>query len=117
MAFGALMARRELSNHAADCHFCLTSRKGFDAKNKHKLIYANVSSVKFPVPHSDDLTVPSFIGLQLKNFSKQPFHAPLNVKHIFVEEYLIQTHFQHMKHVQKSMSIILVVLHQMQLKL
>ena len=115
MVFGAPLAWRELSHHAADCYFCLTSTEGFDAKNKHKLIYANVSSVKLPVTHSDDLTISSLIGLQLKNFLKQPLQAPLNVKYISVEEYLIQTHFQHMKRIQKSMSIILAVLHQMQI--
>lgn len=54
--------------------FFLTSTKGFDAKNEHKLIYVNAYSVALPVLHFDDLTVPRFIGSLLKNFLKQMLH-------------------------------------------
>ena len=54
--------------------FFLISTKGFDAKNEHKLIYANAYSVTLRVLHCDDLTVPSFIGSLLKNFLKQMLH-------------------------------------------
>ena len=79
MSFGVPMVWREPSNHATDCYFCLTRTKGFNSKNKHSVQYPTVPSAILPVPHCDDLPVPTFVGLPDDEILQQSFHAPMNV--------------------------------------
>lgn len=44
-----------------DCYFCMTEIKGFSGKSKHKIVYANVSSVTKPVEKIDDVDDVSFL--------------------------------------------------------
>ena len=53
------MVWREPRNHADDCYFCLTNITGFNASSRKKIKYPNVRSAMRPVPHSDDLHVPT----------------------------------------------------------
>ena len=42
-----------------DCYFSLTNITGFNASSRKKITYPNLRSAMRPVPHSDDLPVPS----------------------------------------------------------
>ena len=53
------MVWRELRNHADDCYFCLTNITGFNTSSRKKIKYPNLRSAMRPVPHSDDLPVPT----------------------------------------------------------
>ena len=57
--FAVPMVCRELRNHADDCYFCLTNITGFKASSRKKIKYPNLRSAMRPVPHSDDLPVPT----------------------------------------------------------
>ena len=57
--FAVPMVWRELWNHADDCYFCLTNITGFNASSRKKIKYPNLRSAMRPVPHSDDLPVPT----------------------------------------------------------
>ena len=49
----------EPRNHTDDCYFCLTNITGFNAFSRKKIKYPNLRSAMRPVPHSDDLRVPT----------------------------------------------------------
>ena len=53
------MVWREPRNHADDCYFCLTNITGFNASSRKNIKYPNLRSAMRPVPHSDDLPVPT----------------------------------------------------------
>ena len=57
--FAVPMVWREPRNHADDCYFCLTKITGFNASSRKKIKYPNRLSAMRPVPHSDDLPVPT----------------------------------------------------------
>ena len=57
--FAVPMVWREPRNHADDCYFCLTNITGFNASSRKKIKYRNLRSAMRPVPHSDDLPVPT----------------------------------------------------------
>ena len=57
--FAVLMVWRELRNHTDDCYFCLTNITCFNASSRKKIKYPNLWSAMRPVPHSDDLPVPT----------------------------------------------------------
>ena len=57
--FAVPMVLREPRNHADDCYFCLTNITGFNAYSRKKIKYPNLRSAMRPVPHSDDLPVPT----------------------------------------------------------
>ena len=50
---------RELRNHAGDCYFCLTNITGFNASSRKKIKYPNLRFAMRPVPHPEDLPVPT----------------------------------------------------------
>ena len=57
--FAVLIVWREPRNHTDDCYFCLTNITGFNASSRKKIKYPNLRSAMRPVPHSDDLPVPT----------------------------------------------------------
>ena len=57
--FAVPIVWREPRNHADDCYFCLTNITGFNASARKKIKYPNLRSAMRPVPHSDDLPVPT----------------------------------------------------------
>ena len=57
--FAVSMVWGEPRNHADDCYFCLTNITGFNASSRKKTKYSNLRSAMRPVPHSDDLPVPT----------------------------------------------------------
>ena len=57
--FAVPMVWREPRNHADDCYFCLTNITGFNASSRKKIKYPNLGFAMRPVPHSDDLPVPT----------------------------------------------------------
>ena len=57
--FAVPMVWREPQNHADDCYFCVTNITGFNASSRKKIKYLNLRSAMRPVPHSDDLPVPT----------------------------------------------------------
>ena len=57
--FAVPMVWREPRNHADDFYFCLTNITGFNASSRKKIKYPNLRSAMRPVPHSDDLPVPT----------------------------------------------------------
>ena len=59
MPFAIPMVWREPRDHVSDCYFCLSNISGFSSKTKKQIIYINVPSAMRPVPHSDDLPVPT----------------------------------------------------------
>lgn len=59
MPFAVPTIWKKPRNHRNDCYFCLTNVVGFSAKNKHKINYANCTSVMKPVPHDDNFPVPT----------------------------------------------------------
>ena len=57
--FAVPIVWREPRNHADDSYFCLTNITGFNASSREKIKYPNLRSAMRPVPHSDDLPVPT----------------------------------------------------------
>ena len=57
--FEVWMVLREPRNHAGDCYFCLTNITGFNVSSRKKIKYLNLRSAMRPVPHSEDLPVPT----------------------------------------------------------
>ena len=47
-------------DHVSDCYFCLTDLNTFG-----NIKYPDVKSVIYPVPHSDILPVPTYLGVQV----------------------------------------------------
>lgn len=59
LPFAIPMVWREPKNHVDDCYFCLTNVNGFSSKNKKHIEYPNVPSAIRPIPHAQDLPVPT----------------------------------------------------------
>ena len=57
MGFAVPMIWREQKDHITDCYFCLTKTKGYNQRNRKKILYPNLSSAICPVLHSADLPV------------------------------------------------------------
>jgi hypothetical protein len=74
MQFAVPMIWREPTNHATDCYFCMTNVKGINKKNKNKIQYPDIPSAIRPVPHSDDLPIPT-PPLQLEDLSESESDA------------------------------------------
>jgi hypothetical protein len=47
----------EQKDHVSDCYFCLTNVKGFSAKSKFCIQYADLPSAIWPAPH-DGFPIP-----------------------------------------------------------
>ena len=70
MGFAVPMIWREQRDHITDCYFCLTKTKGYNQRNRKKILYPNLPSAIRPVPHSADVcadlkVVALLRGLQL----------------------------------------------------
>ena len=50
---------REPGNHADDCYIYLINITGFNVPSRKKIKYPNLRSGMRPVPHSDDISVPT----------------------------------------------------------
>ena len=59
MSFAVSMVWREQKDHSSDCYFCLTNISGFSLKSKHSIQYPNLSSALRPIPHGQDLPIPT----------------------------------------------------------
>ena len=57
------MIWREQKNRVDDCYFCLINVKGYSRKNKYLIQYPNLDSALQPIPHSDQIPVPTFTHL------------------------------------------------------
>ena len=60
LKFGVPMVWREPKNHVDDYNFCLVNVKGFNKKNKQHLQYPNIHSAMRPIPHSNEVPLPTF---------------------------------------------------------
>ena len=58
MGFAVPMIWREQRDHITDCYFCLTKTKGYNQRNRKKILYPNLPSAIRTVLHSYDLPVP-----------------------------------------------------------
>lgn len=59
MSFAVPMVWREQKDHSSDCYFCLTNISGFSLKSKHSIQYPNLPSALRPIPHGQDLPIPT----------------------------------------------------------
>lgn len=57
MRFGVPMQWREPKNHFDDCYFCCVNLHGVNVK---KMIYPDLQSARRPLPHSEEVPVPTF---------------------------------------------------------
>lgn len=58
LSFGVPMVWREPKNHSDDCYFCSCDLKGFNGKNKKRILYPNLNSAIRPIPHGNDVPIP-----------------------------------------------------------
>ena len=56
------MIWRKQKSHVDDCYFCLVNVKGqnYSRNNKHLIQYLNLDSALRPIPHSEQIPVPTF---------------------------------------------------------
>lgn len=52
--FSAPMIWKKSKNHETDCYFCLCNTKGYNSKNFSNIKYPKVSSVRYPIPVSEN---------------------------------------------------------------
>ena len=69
MRFAIPMIWREPQNHVSDCYFCALNLKGINRRNRHTLTYPNIPSAIRPIPHSNELPIPTFKSLSTESFS------------------------------------------------
>nr|CAI5835337.1 unnamed protein product [Callosobruchus analis] len=60
LKFGVPMVWREPKNHVDDCYFCLANINGINRNNRHQWTYPNLDSAIRPIPHSDEIPIPTF---------------------------------------------------------
>lgn len=72
LKFGVPMVWREPINHIDDCYFCLVNITGLNRKNRSKWTYPDLLSARRPVPHSDEVPIPTFH--QLPELSQDEFN-------------------------------------------
>ena len=57
------MIWREQKSHVNDCYFCLVNVKRHSRNNKRLIQYPNLNSSLRPIPHSEQIRVPTFTHL------------------------------------------------------
>ena len=57
MGFAVPMIWREQRDHITDCCYCLTNTKGYNLRNRKKILYPNLPSAIHPVPNSAHLPI------------------------------------------------------------
>lgn len=60
LKFGVPMVWREPKNHFDDCYFCLVNITGINRNNRSKWTYPDLASARRPVPHSEEVPIPTF---------------------------------------------------------
>lgn len=60
LKFGVPMVWREPRNHIDDCYFCMVDVNGINRINHHMWKYPDILSAIRPVPHSDEVPIPTF---------------------------------------------------------
>lgn len=65
LKFGVPMVWREPKNHHDDCYFCSVNIKGINRNNRHKWAYPNMESARRPLPHSEEIPIPTFSNLPM----------------------------------------------------
>lgn len=60
LKFGVPMVWREPKNHVDDCYFCLVNITGINRNNRSKWTYPDLVSARRPVPHSEEVPIPTF---------------------------------------------------------
>lgn len=60
LKFGIPMVWREPTNHIDDCYFCLVNITGINKNNHKKWYYPDLASARRPIPHSDEVPIPTF---------------------------------------------------------
>ena len=63
------MVWREPKAHGNECYFCSCNVSGFNANDKHHILYLNLSSAILPVPHGSDVSEPAPSAV-LKDFEE-----------------------------------------------
>ena len=59
LKFGKPMIWREPTSHYDDCYFCSINVKGINKKSRRNLTYPELRSASRPVPHSNEVPIPS----------------------------------------------------------
>ena len=59
------MVWRQPQNHRSDCYFCAAKTTGLTSKTRSSVDYPSLPSAIQPVPHSDELPIPTFHGFLL----------------------------------------------------
>lgn len=57
MRFGVPMQWKEQKNHFDECYFCCVNLRGVNVK---KMIYPDLESARRPLPHSEEVPVPTY---------------------------------------------------------
>lgn len=60
LKFGVPMVWREPTNHIDDCYFCMVNITGINRNNRSKWTYPDLASARRPVPHSEEIPIPTF---------------------------------------------------------
>ena len=63
LKFGFPMVWKEPRNHHDDCYFCVTNIKGINRNNRSKWTYPDLDSARRPIPHSNEIPIPTFSQL------------------------------------------------------
>ena len=56
--FAIPMIWREPDDHVTNCYFCAVITNGFNARNRAKMKYPNLTSARLPILHCNELPVP-----------------------------------------------------------
>lgn len=82
------MVWREPNNHVTDCYFYLTDVKRLSSTSKHCIWYSILHPAMRPVPHSEDLRIPTSVDKYTFDSEKTPLMIQkikmLNFNHLYI---------------------------------